>query len=39
MTSDVTTFRHNALVYESTDEYLARVVPFLKAASRRAKER
>jgi len=31
MTSDVTTFRHNALVYESTDEYLARVVPFLKA--------
>src|SRR5206468_8702762 len=23
--------RHNALVYESTDEYLARAVPFLKA--------
>src|SRR5256885_2203984 len=31
MSSDGTTFRHNALVYESTDEYLALVVPFLKA--------
>jgi hypothetical protein len=31
MSSDGTTFRHNALVYESTDEYLARAVPFLKA--------
>src|SRR2546423_11595440 len=31
MSSDVTTLRHNALVYESTDEYLARAVPFLKA--------
>ena len=31
MSSDCTTLRHNALVYESTDEYLARAVPFLKA--------
>src|SRR6478752_2007435 len=31
MTSDHTPLRHNALVYESTDEYLARAVPFLKA--------
>ena len=31
MTSDVTTFRHNALLYESTDEYLTSAVPFLKA--------
>src|SRR3954470_18686727 len=31
MSSDHTTLRHNALVYESTDEYLARAVPFLKA--------
>ncbi len=30
MSSDVTALRHNALVYESNDEYLARVVPFLK---------
>ena len=31
MSSDATALRHNALVYESTDEYLARAVPFLKA--------
>src|SRR3954463_3338425 len=31
MSSDRTALRHNALVYESTDEYLARAVPFLKA--------
>ena len=31
MSSDDTALRHNALVYESTDEYLARAVPFLKA--------
>src|SRR6476619_7873449 len=31
MSSDGTTFRHHALVYESNDEYLARAVPFLKA--------
>ena len=31
MSSDGTALRHNALVYESTDEYLARAVPFLKA--------
>jgi anti-sigma regulatory factor (Ser/Thr protein kinase) len=31
MSSDGTTLRHNALVYESKDEYLARAVPFLKA--------
>ena len=31
MSSDCTPLRHNALVYESTDEYLARAVPFLKA--------
>src|SRR4051794_7623126 len=31
MSSDHTTLRHNALVYESTDEYLARAVPFLQA--------
>jgi anti-sigma regulatory factor (Ser/Thr protein kinase) len=30
MTSDRTALRHNALVYESQDEYLARAVPFLK---------
>jgi anti-sigma regulatory factor (Ser/Thr protein kinase) len=28
---DATTLRHNALVYESMDEYVARAVPFLKA--------
>lgn len=31
MSPDGTALRHNALVYESKDEYLARVVPFLKA--------
>src|ERR1700743_377346 len=31
MTAHGTALRHNALVYESTDEYLARAVPFLKA--------
>src|SRR2546423_1465098 len=31
MSSDGTTLRHNALVYESTDAYLARAVPSLKA--------
>src|SRR3954470_9759037 len=31
MSSDDTAFRHSALVYESSDEYLARTVPFLKA--------
>src|SRR3954463_13370225 len=31
MSSDRTALRHNALVYESKDEYLARAVPFLKA--------
>jgi len=31
MSSDHTSLRHNALVYESTDEYLERAVPFLKA--------
>src|SRR6476660_2030311 len=31
MSSDGTALRHNALVYESKDEYLARAVPFLKA--------
>jgi anti-sigma regulatory factor (Ser/Thr protein kinase) len=31
MSSDPTALRHNALVYESTDEYLAHAVPFLKA--------
>src|SRR2546429_281061 len=31
MSSDGTALRHNALVYESNDEYLARAVPFLKA--------
>ncbi len=30
MSSDHTSLRHNALVYESTDEYLRRAVPFLK---------
>jgi anti-sigma regulatory factor (Ser/Thr protein kinase) len=30
LTSDGTALRHNALVYESQDEYLARAVPFLK---------
>src|SRR6185437_963985 len=31
MSSDATALRHNALVYESADDYLARAVPFLKA--------
>jgi anti-sigma regulatory factor (Ser/Thr protein kinase) len=31
LSSDGTALRHNALVYESKDEYLARAVPFLKA--------
>src|SRR5947209_6461505 len=31
MSSDGTALRHNALVYESKDEYLACAVPFLKA--------
>src|SRR5256714_10640019 len=31
MSSDGTSLRHNALVYASKDEYLARAVPFLKA--------
>src|SRR5258707_967507 len=31
MSSDGTALRHHALVYESTDEYLACAVPFLKA--------
>jgi anti-sigma regulatory factor (Ser/Thr protein kinase) len=31
MSSDATALRHNALVYESQDEYLSRAVPFLKA--------
>jgi hypothetical protein len=31
MSSDGTTLRHNALVYDSADEYLARAVPFLNA--------
>src|SRR6476620_5948242 len=31
MSSDGTALRHNALVHESNDEYLARAVPFLKA--------
>jgi anti-sigma regulatory factor (Ser/Thr protein kinase) len=31
MTSDATALRHNAFVYESQDEYLARAVPFLTA--------
>src|SRR6476620_1576241 len=31
MISDTTALRHNALVYQSTDEYLARAVPFLRA--------
>jgi anti-sigma regulatory factor (Ser/Thr protein kinase) len=31
MSPDDTPFRHNALVYESPDEYLACAVPFLKA--------
>src|SRR6476619_5784630 len=31
MNPDGTALRHNALVYESKDEYLARAVPFLKA--------
>jgi anti-sigma regulatory factor (Ser/Thr protein kinase) len=31
MTPDGTALRHNALVYETPDEYLARAVPFLKA--------
>jgi anti-sigma regulatory factor (Ser/Thr protein kinase) len=30
MTSETTALRHNAFVYESPDEYLARAVPFLK---------
>src|SRR6185369_10571297 len=31
MSSDGTALRHNALVYESKDKYLARAVPFLRA--------
>jgi anti-sigma regulatory factor (Ser/Thr protein kinase) len=31
MSPDATALRHNALVYESMDEYVARAVPFLKA--------
>jgi len=31
MSSDNTALRHNALVYESKDEYLAHAVPFLRA--------
>src|SRR6476469_3195143 len=31
MSPDGTALRHNALVYESKDKYLARAVPFLKA--------
>src|SRR6476661_8104227 len=31
MSSNDTALRHNALVYESMDEYVARAVPFLKA--------
>src|SRR6476619_5198611 len=31
MSSDDTALRHNALVYESNDEYLAHAVPFLEA--------
>jgi anti-sigma regulatory factor (Ser/Thr protein kinase) len=31
MTSHGTALRHNALLYESADEYLARAVPFLRA--------
>src|SRR4249919_1713136 len=31
MSPDCTALRHNALVYQSNDEYLARAVPFLKA--------
>jgi anti-sigma regulatory factor (Ser/Thr protein kinase) len=30
MTPDITTLRHNALVYGSPDEYLARALPFLR---------
>lgn len=30
MTSDGIALRHNALVYESHDEYVVRAVPFLK---------
>jgi anti-sigma regulatory factor (Ser/Thr protein kinase) len=30
MTAELTALRHNALVYESEDEYLARAVPFLQ---------
>ncbi len=30
MTADLTALRHNAIVYESTGEYLGRAVPFLK---------
>jgi anti-sigma regulatory factor (Ser/Thr protein kinase) len=30
MTSERTSLRHNALVYESQDEYVARAVPFLR---------
>jgi anti-sigma regulatory factor (Ser/Thr protein kinase) len=32
MTSDAAALRHNAFVYESPDEYLARAVPFLEEA-------
>ena len=31
MSSDHTALRHNALVYETSDEYLAQAVPFLRA--------
>jgi DcmR-like sensory protein len=31
MSSDATALRHNALVYETNDDYLAHAVPFLKA--------
>jgi anti-sigma regulatory factor (Ser/Thr protein kinase) len=31
MSSDATALRHNALVYESKEEYVARAVPFLKS--------
>jgi anti-sigma regulatory factor (Ser/Thr protein kinase) len=34
MTPDDTALRHNAFVYESADEYLARAVPFLKEGLR-----
>src|ERR1700761_1520779 len=34
MTSDGTALRHNAFVYESDDEYVARAVPFLREGLR-----